>query len=255
MYPYDASYKPITNVPIVSGATAYVDKDSGETYILVFHESLFYGKKLNHTLINPNQVRMNGVDYWDNPFNTRKGLCIETSCGLHIPLRMRGTKISFDTHLPSKHKLNNCPHINMTSVCKWDPGNVILGQTDVEYNEVSYSACIAWTYAPTSYSYDTEVVKYKYHDPTSDESILHQLNPSLVSMKELMVSAIHTDFEGVPARQTYVSKERHKKLTAKSISDLWCIGLKRARATIDATTQTGIRSAILPLSRRYRADH
>ena len=33
------------------------------------------------------------------------------------------------------------------------------------------------------------------------------------------------------------------------------IGPKRAKATLLATTQNGVRSAILPLSRRYRADH
>ena len=42
------------NVPIVTGATAYDDPITGETFILLFHESLYYGKKLDHSLINPN---------------------------------------------------------------------------------------------------------------------------------------------------------------------------------------------------------
>jgi hypothetical protein len=40
VYAYDTSIKPIENVPIVSGATAYDDPVSGDTFILVFHESL-----------------------------------------------------------------------------------------------------------------------------------------------------------------------------------------------------------------------
>ena len=40
VYAYDTSIKPIENIPIVSGATAFDDLTTGNTYILVFHESL-----------------------------------------------------------------------------------------------------------------------------------------------------------------------------------------------------------------------
>ena len=66
VYPYNDAYDPIENVPKVSTATAYNHED-GNTYILVFHESLYYGKKMRHSLINPNQVRFNGLDFFDNP--------------------------------------------------------------------------------------------------------------------------------------------------------------------------------------------
>jgi hypothetical protein len=36
--PYSESYEPIKNVPIVSGATAITNANTGETIILVFHE-------------------------------------------------------------------------------------------------------------------------------------------------------------------------------------------------------------------------
>ena len=62
VYPYDKSYKPIEGIPIVKGATAYDDPITGLTYILVFHEALYYGLKMDHSLINPNQVRSYGVD-------------------------------------------------------------------------------------------------------------------------------------------------------------------------------------------------
>ena len=57
VYAYDTSIKPIENVPIVSGATACDDPVTEKTYILVFHEALYYGERLDHSLINPNQVR------------------------------------------------------------------------------------------------------------------------------------------------------------------------------------------------------
>ena len=69
VYSYDKSIKPIENVPIVSGATAWDDHTTGTTYILVVNEGLFYGSKLDHSLINPNQVRSYGIPFWDNPFD------------------------------------------------------------------------------------------------------------------------------------------------------------------------------------------
>jgi hypothetical protein len=91
VYAYDASIKPIENVPIVSGATAFDDPTTGTTFILVFHESLYYGERLDHSLINPNQVRAYGIPFWDNPYDDARPLCIEVDNDLHIPLRAVGT--------------------------------------------------------------------------------------------------------------------------------------------------------------------
>ena len=65
VYPYDTSYEPLHNVPIVTGATAWTCLNTDETYILVFNELLYYGKRLSHSLINPNQVRNKGLGYWE----------------------------------------------------------------------------------------------------------------------------------------------------------------------------------------------
>ena len=51
-------------IPIISGATALKDQRTGDTYILmkwdmyilIFHESLYYGTELNHLLINCNNL-------------------------------------------------------------------------------------------------------------------------------------------------------------------------------------------------------
>jgi hypothetical protein len=60
VYPYDESYQPMTNVPIVSGATV-VDLEDGSSFILILNESLYYGTKLDHSLINPNQLRHESI--------------------------------------------------------------------------------------------------------------------------------------------------------------------------------------------------
>ena len=72
VYSYDKDVQPKKDIPIVSGATAWRDK-TNEVYILVFNESLYYGTQLDHSLINPNQVRAFGIDFWDNPFDKERG--------------------------------------------------------------------------------------------------------------------------------------------------------------------------------------
>eukprot|EP00978_Attheya_sp_CCMP212_P032252 scaffold125014_cov51-Attheya_sp.AAC.1 len=92
VYAYDKSIKPIENVLIVKGAMAFDDLDTGKTYILVFNESLFYGQALDHSLINPNQLRSYGVHCWDNPFDDERGLCIEID-DIKIYMQTKGMKV------------------------------------------------------------------------------------------------------------------------------------------------------------------
>jgi len=58
----------------------------------------------------------------------------------------------------------------------------------------------------------------------------------------------------VPGARTFVSNKRHSQVTSEQLSERWNIGLTQAKNTLQVTTQRGIRSAILPLSRRYRTD-
>ena len=124
VYAYDPSLPP-TEVPIVSGATAYDCEETNTTYILVVHEALYYGTKLDHSLWNPNQVRSHGIPLLDNPFDPDRPLGIKLS-DVFIPLRTKGTKLLFKTRAPTAHELENCKHIYVTSIEPWEPQNVQL---------------------------------------------------------------------------------------------------------------------------------
>ena len=56
MYSYDTSCEPMCNVSIVTGKSRYTDRDTGRFFIIVINEALYYGKKLGHSLVNPNQL-------------------------------------------------------------------------------------------------------------------------------------------------------------------------------------------------------
>jgi hypothetical protein len=55
--PFLDSYGTVENVQIASGATAWTDQDTGITHILVVHQGLWFGTKMPHSLMNPNQTR------------------------------------------------------------------------------------------------------------------------------------------------------------------------------------------------------
>ena len=55
--PYTEAYDTIKGVPIVQAATAYDNTDTGETSILIFNQAIWMGDVMDHTLVNPNQLR------------------------------------------------------------------------------------------------------------------------------------------------------------------------------------------------------
>ena len=95
VYAYDTSIKPLEGVPIVSGATAYDDLETNMTFILAINESLYYGNKLDHSLINRNQVRAYGIDFWDNLFDQQRALTIALNDKVTIPIQAMGTNLLY----------------------------------------------------------------------------------------------------------------------------------------------------------------
>ena len=231
VFAYDPSLPP-TEVPIVSGATAYDCPITSVTYILVVNEALYYGTRLDHSLWNPNQVRSFGNPVWDNPFDPDKPLGIDLA-EVFIPLQTNGTKLLFKTRAPTARELETCVHINVTSKVPWEPQAVQLSQVQT-----------------TSQTCDE-------YDPRSNESELSSIDPLMEPSNWRQVQQVQiydARSQDVPVRATYQSSERHPRATPEQLSEHFGISVQRASATMRATLQRGTRSAILPLSRRYRAD-
>ena len=188
VYPYDSSYQPITNVPIVSAATAWTNPNTNETVILVFHETLYYGTSLAHTLWNPNQLRHNGVEVNDNPYDTssnRMTICVED---LVIPLQTLGTKVQFHTHSPTEAQLQFCRHVEMTNLNPWNPSDVTLGNVNVLSDRPRWlDPRIRSENNPLCDDCDPFVMHLKELDRLA---LLNDLDPALEQLKELAISHV-----------------------------------------------------------------
>jgi hypothetical protein len=226
------------DVPIISGATAYTCQKSGQTFILVVNEGLWFGEKLHHSLLNQNQLRYHGVPVWDNPFDPTRPISIEHS-ELTIPLLISGTNIFLETRTPTQHELDNCPHLHLTSDMEWNPHTVCLAATaSTEAERAAVPATLDVGIEPGLLQ-----ISSIYSFPEMAMGLAATLASDWASIQAIQVD--------VPGHRTFVSKQRHSAVTPEELSERWNIGLEQARQTIKVTTQRGVRSAILPLSRRY----
>ena len=129
---------------------------------------------MDHSLINPNQLRHAGLGFWDNPYDKERGLKIEVDENITIPLKSQGTKLVFESRVPTRHELNTCQHIDMCSKSPWDPRSVVLQSVDQE--------------VPSMVKLDDD--SYAYLDASDKDSILHSMNNLTIGLKEKLVSNI-----------------------------------------------------------------
>lgn len=97
-------------------------------------------------------------------------------------MQYNGSKLSFSTRVPSQYELSNFEHIHMTNDIPWDPSEVTFGQlqSPQRINQVRTGTEFL---SPDELSTNTRDV-FAYDDPTSDEAIMHNINPSLIELKK-----------------------------------------------------------------------
>ena len=85
----------LTDIPIVTGVTAYDDLLNNTTYLIFIHQALYFGTRIATSLINPQQCRSSGIIIQDNPFDRHESIFpIDPS----FPQQLRGF---FSMHLHS----------------------------------------------------------------------------------------------------------------------------------------------------------
>ena len=102
----------------------WTDKTLGQDYLLVADQMLFFGATLQHSLINPNQVRAYGINVNDNPFNTDTPFGIDSDEAF-IPFDTCGTVVHFESQVPMDDELKHLPVILLTAN-EWDPSDEMM---------------------------------------------------------------------------------------------------------------------------------
>ena len=218
------------NVLVVTGASVWTNPQNGTAILLVFHKALWMGDKLDHTLVNPNQLRAYSVDIQDNPFMSTS-LAISDQDYV-ISLYSQGTIICGDTRSPTEQELGTLPRMVMTSPHDWDPRNII--------------------FPPCSYQVQDEVNpdnKLMAVETLLQHTIYNPLTIASLISAHVHISEVNNGTrQDVPSSRTFQSKERHTMVSPADLSERWYIGLGQATETLKVTTQRLLRSAILPLA-------
>ena len=85
------NYDAIKDVPVTQVATVYTDGNEA-TYILIINEALYFGSSMDHSLINPNQIRNFGIPVFNNPYDEGRDLGINHQ-SLFVPFRTQGSTV------------------------------------------------------------------------------------------------------------------------------------------------------------------
>ena len=273
--PYTDQYESIKGVPIVRGATGYTDPKTGERYILVFNEALWMGDQLKHSLFNPNQLRHFGCLVEDNPYSGNVMSITSPESNVVIPMESEGTTLYVNTWTPTQSDLSSFPHVVMSSPHEWEPRSVQFPKPSQsvkeEFNMRNASAVVREVF-------DNNGIQHNGYDNDDEfdserECVfdIGQFSQRIISSARVYSTPVMTRPEekliqhiskvevsegksDITLPRTFQTKGRHSDVSPQDLSERWGISVAQAALTLKATTQKYMRSALMPLSRRYRVD-
>jgi hypothetical protein len=199
---FHQSFAPIHEIPVATVATAWDDPETGQTFILIVHQALYFGKQLDHSLINPNQIRVTGTPVCDDPFDRHRKLGIDTE-ETYIPFHTDGNTIYFVSRVPTQEELDDCPYITLTGDNEWDPSTTDL--TDPMPKEVMEVSTT-----------DTR----SHEDACETDEVLTLISP-IYTCKTLRNRVL----KSMRIVNQVASQMRHTRISPESIARMWNIGL------------------------------
>jgi hypothetical protein len=216
------------------------------------------GNLLDHTLVNPNQLRAYGITVQDNPFSTAPIYISTEDNDFTIPLTSKGTILGVNSRTPTDHELQTCQHVQLSSDHEWDPQNVRFPEaTRTVEEEVSRKI------GSIRRNQDVHGISEKLENYNEDSEgrllCIGDLSRRLIASVNISsilrrTSQVEVEIQDVPQAKSFQSKGRHSSVSPEELSERWQIGLEQAKETLKRTTQRLARSAVMPLARRYKAD-
>ncbi len=242
------TFAPVPDVPIATVATAWSDPLTGEAYILIFHEALYFGNNMDHSLINPNQLRHYGVTVNDNPYDRATAMGIELENDDRIPFYSQGSAIFFTSRYPSDEELESYPHVVLTCDKPWDPHGLVMPGGMDDTGHPCDDRVIQQVQSNMSHG-----IKRHHHMYETDCVTISVNGNTEQLLMERMISSVHVST--TRHMEKLQSKTRHSKYEPEHVAAVFGVGIATAKDILAVTTQEGIRHAVTPLTRRYRVDH
>jgi Reverse transcriptase (RNA-dependent DNA polymerase) len=239
VFSFSKESTPFDKIAIGTIATSWTNEIDGETIVLLFPESLYFGDRLPHSLLCPNQMRAYGTRVEDVPrqYDISSGHSIQVQ-DIVIPLDMDGVISYFESRKPTDFELDNCRRVTLTSDTKWNPSDPTFADQE-------------------------RILKERVQLGIASISRSHVTPPELMHPCEYehrLISCVYisldedsdTVLESTQGRaiQALATTEQKSVLTKEALAKRWGIGLPTADRTLRVTTQRGIRTFLRPTDRR-----
>jgi len=241
--PYHPDYNSMQDVPIVQAGIAYDDPETGETLILIINQGLYFGESLPVSLLNPNQMRFNGVEVDDIP----KHLARDPAKATHsiyypehdicIPLSMCGVISSLPVRKPTVQEIKNCRWINLTSEADWDPHSDDFAENERRAQENENIA-----HDDVQNIYLTRTTPHDMSDSLTATSLQNEED-----LLPRVIGSVRIHYSQTSQKRGRVSKE--------DLARIWKVGLKAAGDTLRATTQMVVQHSLHPLHKQFRTEN
>lgn len=273
--PFSEEYSAIKDVPVASVATAYDDPKTGQVYILVFHEALYFGERMNHTLLCPNQLRDHDIIVDDTPrqYDPASTHSIYVSeRDLRIPLSLTGIISGFNSRQPTMAELANFElHVEMSSDLEWDPHSITFASAEEEITGTDDERKRMYTRRQVQKVYRRHLVSCFRTIQAMSKSVElrsaeHAFEESNDWLARRLISAARVEpkldddirasmqiiIEGSIGQVAAIrSGDPRSELTPENLARKWGIGLSTAHRTLKVTTQMGVRRLVHPAQRRF----
>jgi hypothetical protein len=205
---------------------------------------------MDHSLINPNQLRHYGVVVHDNPYETdlTRAMGIEINDNDLIPFSSQGSTVFFKTRYPDDDELDTYPHVVITCDKPWDPHGLIMPGERDDTGHPKNDRMIHQITSNASHGVN------RHHHMYETDCISMSVNGNTEQLLvERMISSVHVS--STRHMEELQSKTRHSQFEPEHVAAVFGVSLGTAKSILNVTTQKGIRHAVTPLTRRYRVDH
>ena len=119
--PFLPTYKAMNEIPVARCGTVWTSPHTGNEYLLVGDQFLYFGMMLPHSLLNPNQIRAYNIEVNGNPFNEMDPIGMDCD-DIYVPFDAKGTLVYFELRVPMDWEIKHLSHIHITGN-RWNPMN------------------------------------------------------------------------------------------------------------------------------------
>jgi hypothetical protein len=92
--------------------------------IQALNAAIWMGDKMDHILVNPDQLWACGLTVKDDPFSDAPIFIAMEGHEFVLPLLSKGTLLGASTRMPPCTESQLCQHVTLLSEHKWDPQSV-----------------------------------------------------------------------------------------------------------------------------------